>query len=556
MIHGCGSLIGPEWMNRRHVLRMQRVATETGNTGSSGETVRRGGINGRGGGRFVLVNLVGHFVYFGANALISFWYTPFVIRHLGVAPYGVVALASSVAQYVSVLTSGVSASVGRFLTIELVRGDQRTASRTFNSSMALALGMVIVMLPIVGAISYAAPTWFDAPPGTEAATRYLFLAATLSILAGGVGSVFAASAFAHNRLYLQNAVSSLRLLVRTSVVVALFAAFRPHLWHVAVGLVFAEAVAVGVQWRIWRWLTPTLRLRPWEFDRTRLRHLGDMTWWVVVNQIGSVLFLNIDLLVVNALYGSRVTGRYAAVLQFPTLLRALATVISSTVYPVVFARYARHDMEGVAATSRCAVRLMGLAMALPVGFLCGMSRKLLELWLGPSFGDLYPLMLVLVGHLAINLSIVPLFSVTQAYNRVRAVGIVTLFTGAANVLLAAFLAGYCSLGPLGVAVAGGIVLTAKNTLFTALYAARIQRLPAAVYLHDVAIACVGTAAVAMLSWLGSVVVSDQSWLRMLITLALVSAAYAPLAYAFLLGRQDRAVVTRLVHEGLMWRQAP
>ncbi len=83
-------------------------------------------------GRF-RVNVLSNLGYFVFNAGIQLWFTPYLIRNLGVATYGLVPLATNITNYMAILTVALSGSVGRFLTIDLARGDLATANRTFNT---------------------------------------------------------------------------------------------------------------------------------------------------------------------------------------------------------------------------------------------------------------------------------------------------------------------------------------------------------------------------------------------------------------------------------------
>jgi membrane protein EpsK len=78
-----------------------------------------------------------------------------------------------------------------------------------------------------------------------------------------------------------------------------------------------------------------------------------------------------------------------------------------------------------------------------------------------------------LAPLAINLSVIPLFSINTAYNKVKIPGLVSLVLGVANLLLAILLAKTFQLELYGIALAGAIILSAKNLVFTPLYAAHI-----------------------------------------------------------------------------------
>ena len=51
--------------------------------------------------------------------------------------------------------------------------------------------------------------------------------------------------------------------------------------------------------------------------------------WVIINQIGAILYLQIDVLVANRMFGPEQSGSYAAMLQLPYLIRLLGTTIAA-----------------------------------------------------------------------------------------------------------------------------------------------------------------------------------------------------------------------------------
>jgi membrane protein EpsK len=112
-------------------------------------------------------------------------------------------------------------------------------------------------------------------------------------------------------------------------------------------------------------------------------------------------------------------------------------------------------------------------MALPIGLVCGLAPQLLTVWVGAKFTFLWPLIALLTVPLSVNLAVMPLFSINVSYNRVRVPGIVTFFMGIGNFTLAIGIPLLTGLGYYGVAIAGAIVLTLKNTIFTPWYATKV-----------------------------------------------------------------------------------
>ncbi len=245
-----------------------------------------------------------------------------------------------------------------------------------------------------------------------------------------------------------------------------------------------------------------------------------MGWWVVINQIGSLLFLQIDLIVVNLLFGATSAGEYAIALQWVILLRAVAGVLSGVLTPTILSCYARKQTETLIRVTKSAVKLMGLAIALPIGLVCGLGPYLLTVWVGEEFAFLAPLMVLLTVHLAVNLAVQPLFPINVAYNRVRVPGIVTFFMGIGNFGLAVALPLLTGLGYYGVALAGAIVLTLKNAFFTPWYATRVLGVGAHTFTRSMLPGIVATVLIGVAAATLGAVLS----LPALVTLAVAGAA--------------------------------
>jgi len=295
---------------------------------------------------------------------------------------------------------------------------------------------------------------------------------------------------------------------------------------------------------VWQRLTPELTVDRRAFDRTRLAALFQMSGWMTINQVGTLLFLNIDLIVVNLALGAEAAGRYGSVLQWPLLLRTFAAAISGALTPLILMEYARGAEERITCLSRQAVKLLGLGMALPVGVVCGLARPLLRLWLGSDFASLAPLLVVMIAHLCINLAVLPLFSIQVALNRVKWPGIVTLLMGFANLGLAVWWSGWEANG-LGVALAGGLVLLLKNALFTPLYSAHIQRLRYTAFLSSMAPGVVGATAVGLVCYALGRVCAIGSWPAFIGLACLVAAVYAAVAYTVGLDDGERRLLAAL-----------
>ncbi len=491
------------------------------------------------------INVVTNGAVIVLNILVGLLFTPYLISKLGIASYGLVVLAVSLTGYMSIFETAINSAVGRFLTIDLRKGQFESANRTFNTALWSGLLLMLVLLPAVLVVAHMIPSLFDIPAGAERSARLLFAAVMIAYLLIIIRGIFAASAFSYNRLDLQNTVYATNTIVRIGVVVLLFSVVLvPSAWQVGVGTIAGAAVSLVLAILIWRALTPELRIDRDQFDVLNLRGMFGMSGWLLINQMGSLLFLNIDLIVINQVHGVTTQGRYGAVLQLTILLRTLAAAISTAITPVALKQFAAKDMERMALMTRKAIRWMGLLFALPIGCLVAMSGEFLTLWLGPDFSGLATLVTVMILPLSINLSVLPLFSIQTALNKVRWPGILTLVLGLLNLYLAATWVKWESVG-LGVALASAVVLTLKNAIFTPLYGAHIQGLPRYTFYQDMVPGIVAAILVSLVVFGASRALAIDSWAVLIAVVGVVSLLYLVGLFAFALDTEERRQILQL-----------
>jgi len=418
-------------------------------------------------------NIIANITYFLVSVAIGLLLVPYFISTLGIAAYGLIPLTSSVTGYVAIVIQSMNSTVSRFLTIDLQKYDYVAANRTFNTAF-FGLSLVIaLMIPIVLIISYFVPVIFNVPAGQEMGAIILFICASCAFFIRSLNGTFTVQLFAYNRLDMINLVNIVNLLVQVGLTVLLFWLEGPHLVFVGVGYLAGALVASTVAIILAKSVCPHMHLSSGSFDRSLVKDLGEMGGWLFINQIGTLLFLQIDLIVVNILFGATLAGEYAIVLSWGNQLRSIAGVFAGVLTPMILTFYAKEHTETMIQVTKSAVKLMGLTMALPIGLVCGFAPQLLTVWVGAKYAFLAPLMILLSVHLLINLSVLPLFSINTAYNKVRLPGIVTLILGIGNLALAVILSLFTGWGYYGVAAAGAIVLTFKNAVFTPWYAAKV-----------------------------------------------------------------------------------
>lgn len=496
------------------------------------------------------VNVAASLASLVISVLVGLWYTPYMIRHLGVAVYGLLPLANSITNYMTILTIAVCATVARYITMDLARNDVENANRHFNTFLVVGTAMAAALFAFAYVFSSFLPRFFKIPAGQEQAAKYVFLGVAGSFLISTIANTFQSSIWVANRFEVRSLIEASLVLARAGLIVLSFRIWAPALWQVSIIIPLVAIFGLVADVAACRILVPSLRFRLSDYDRTKLPDLWSTSQWLLLSQLGNLLFVNIDLVVINIVMGPVASGRYAPLLQWVVLLRMLMGTITSSLSPPILVRYARGEMEALLRLSKQASKFLGLMIALPAGLLTGFAKPMLGTWLGPAFPDLSGLTWLLLVPMAVEAAQNHFGNIVMATNKLRAPVLATLAFGVGNVVLAVLFTRYLGWGLYGVAAAGAITSLGRNGIFSPLYTAYMIDLHWSVFLKNMASSLAAALALAAAAAVFSPLVRPGSWIRLGIGAAPLAVAYAGLMYFFALNDEERLTLRKIALSSL------
>lgn len=145
------------------------------------------------------INIIVNIGYCLFNTVISLWYTAFLLRSLGIKLFGFIPQASSVTNFLSIITYSHNISIERYLTIELENGDNRRANQIFNINLVATLMLISGILPLGVALVMLAPRVFTIPPDLEQEVRLLLIGVMTAFLLITYGMNYSQANFGRNR---------------------------------------------------------------------------------------------------------------------------------------------------------------------------------------------------------------------------------------------------------------------------------------------------------------------------------------------------------------------
>jgi O-antigen/teichoic acid export membrane protein len=416
-------------------------------------------------------NLISNIVLFVLNGMISFWLPPFLVRKLGIGAYGLIPLSTSIIGYAAIVTVAINNSLSRFLALDLANHDDPAANKTFNTAFTSLFVLITLLAPGLFIFSYNISSFISVPSGIGHDASVLFMCVSVGFIMSSFTSVFNSSAYVANRLDLVNRVSVINTYMRVILIFAIFFLVQVSLAGYGTAILIASIISSSYSFYLFRKFTPSIKINFKLFDKSKLSEMLSMGWWLIVIQLGSILFLQIDLIVINKLLGNVQAGRYGIILGWSHIIRTLAIALSGSLGPLILTLYAKKEFDQMIKLTQLSNKVLSLFIGCIVSVLCIIAPALLSIWISPEFASLKWLFMLVLLPLPINLGVLPLFSLNRAYNKLRIPGIYTVLMGAANLFLAIFLVSETSLKLYGVAVASGIVLTFKNFIFMPIYVA-------------------------------------------------------------------------------------
>jgi len=417
-------------------------------------------------------NLAVNIVSFMATVGIGIWLTPYLLKHLGIAAYGLIPLAMFLSQYVSVIINAINMSINRFLLIALQQKQEKNANEVFNTALVIIFIFIVLQAFIMGVILYDITQFFTIPEGLIVDATWLFGLTFAGFSISLFRSVFGTSMFAYNRLDILRTIDIVQNVVRVVSIILLFTYDAPSLKYIGMANLLAALSAVIPTLYYFRKYTPQLKVKLTYFSKHRVSELSQMSTWVLINQVGVLLLGNIDLYLVNTWLGTHATGEYAIVLQFTSIFRTFLTLLAGVLTPVIMIYYANNDVGKLKQFTVISSKVMIIGLILPLSVLIGFSEEILKFWLGSKYMYLHTLISYSLLFFVVAIPVIPLFNVTMAYNKVKLPALLAVGFGILNVIFIYLLITYTTLQLWGV-VSTKLVFEILFSSFILIYVSKI-----------------------------------------------------------------------------------
>jgi len=378
-------------------------------------------------------NLFSNIITLIVNVTLGFFYTPYLVKSLGIAAYGIIPLALIINQYINVLTGSITGSLTRFYSIALQQGKTLEASKYLSTIIAAILIFIALLLPLAYIVIIKIDSLFNIPLEYIDNARTLFAFTLLSFFLSLISSALNITLYALNRLDLLNVISILRTTFKVTAAILFLEMLDKNIAYIGIATLVAE-LSVFITSIYYFILTTNheVKIKINYFDMPKLATVLAMTTWIIIIQIGDIGLQRVDIILVNIFWGTKETGILGALSEFGTYITSIVSVFSSLFGPLILLSYSREDHNEVKRIIKNNALIIGILTACIVGLFMGFSNEITELWLGKEFTSYSIWLIFKLLHIPFFMVGGMFTFVFRSWNMIKLPAIFTIVIGIVN----------------------------------------------------------------------------------------------------------------------------
>ena len=324
------------------------------------------------------------------NMVIGLLYTPYMLRMLGQAEYGLYSLAASIIAYLTVLDLGFGNAIIRYTAKFRAEGKIDEQKYMFGMFLVLYIGIGIIAVIAGAVLSLNVESIFSAKMTEYEVdrTRIMLWLMTFNLAFTFPMSIWGSIMTAYERFTFPRIVSIVRSVLNPLVMVALLAIGYKALAMVIVTTIFNVVTLLINYWYCKNKLK--IEVRYGKFDFKFLKEVSVYSFWIFLNAIMDKIYWSTGQFVLGIYRGTVAIAIYAVAIHLQNMFMMFSTAITGVFLPKVTAMVAKGDNEKDISdlfirTGRIQYILLSLILT---GFII-FGRSFINLWAGEGYQEAY-----------------------------------------------------------------------------------------------------------------------------------------------------------------------
>jgi O-antigen/teichoic acid export membrane protein len=421
--------------------------------------------------RSVLTNWLTYLV----SGVVSFFLSPFIVRHLGNSAYGIWVLLVSLTGYLGFLDLGIRGAVTRYIARFHAEGQHEQASRTVSSASGLFLVGGLLAIVGSGAFALLAVPHFEIPPAYLRTAQIVVLIAGANVAISLISGIFGGILVGLQRFDLHNSIALSSTGLRAIAILFALGSGKGliTLAFIQLGATVGEFI---LGFLLTRKLYPEMRFSIGHMYRDHVALIFSFGVFALLLQASTYLVYYTDAMVIGAFLPVSMITFFAIAGNLTIYARDLVGGFSRIMTPMASHMEVKKGTAGIRDASLKAARYCALAI-LPI-FITFIIRghSFISLWMGPSYADLsYHVLWILSIPWVFGAGAAVLSSTILGIGKHKPVVPVAIAEGLCNLILSIILVK--KMGIVGVAWGTAIPNIVVDVLYWPWYSKRTLGIP-------------------------------------------------------------------------------
>ena len=423
------------------------------------------------------INITANFIYMLLNYMITFFLTSFIVSQISSEAYGFISLCNNVVNYATLVTVALNSVAGRFIAIEMHKGETDKAKKYFSSTLisdvVICTGIIIFFIPI----SLHIGDLFDVPVELISDVTKLFLLITFNLIINVICSVYSVSTFITNKLYLTSFANAFGNIARALLLVILMGRLKPSIVYVGITTVVSSLIVLILNICYTKKLCPDLKIDVHFVSFSYIKKLLASGIWNSITKLSQILSDGLDMVISNVWIGAYEMGQLSIAYTISTVIATFISMIINVFNPKLTEYYAKGDTERVVNELKTNMKMTAFFGNVFFFGVVVLGKDLFQLWVpSANINMVYSLAILATVSVLVSAIVSPLSNVFLLTNKLKMNSLVWLGVSVFDAVLVIILVSTTNLGVYAVAGVSKIVGATVNLIFLPIYAAHCLKI--------------------------------------------------------------------------------
>jgi O-antigen/teichoic acid export membrane protein len=404
-----------------------------------------------------------------AQMLVSFALMPFVVHSLGDRMYGFWALIGTFIGYYGLLDFGLTTAVSRHLAAAIGSEDREECNDVYSSALIIYSGVGLLALLVTLLLAILSPLFIKNPEDMSLFWKVILILGINTAISFPIRA-FGGILTAQMRFDILSLLQLLSLILRTILIVlVLSAGYKVLALAIATFLSGVPEKILSIYYS--KKNLPLIRFSAIEWKRDTARTLFSYSSFTFIAKMGDQLRFYLDSLVITAYVGLVAVTHYRIASYLSVQFIILIASTTGVLQPLFSRLHGEENHEQIKKTFFLSSKISFCVTSF-VGFgLIAWGKPFIERWMGSSYLDAYPCLVILVIGCTFDLWQSPSVSLLYGISKHHFYALFNCIEGVANLVLSLLLVK--QYGILGVALGTAIPMALIRLIAQPIYVCRV-----------------------------------------------------------------------------------